>query len=35
MPLVPMRVSLLDGVGHYPMVESPERFVAAVNLTLG
>jgi pimeloyl-ACP methyl ester carboxylesterase len=28
------RVSLLDGVGHYPMVESPERFVAAVNLTL-
>jgi pimeloyl-ACP methyl ester carboxylesterase len=29
------RVSLLDDVGHYPMVESPERFVAAVNLTLG
>jgi pimeloyl-ACP methyl ester carboxylesterase len=28
------RVSLLDDVGHYPMVESPERFVAAVNLTL-
>jgi pimeloyl-ACP methyl ester carboxylesterase len=28
-------VSLLDDVGHYPMVESPERFVAAVDLTLG
>ncbi len=27
-------VSLLDDVGHYPMIESPERFVAAVNLTL-
>ncbi len=24
------RVFLLDGVGHYPMVEAPERFLAAV-----
>jgi pimeloyl-ACP methyl ester carboxylesterase len=24
------RVVRLDGVGHYPMVEAPDRFVAAV-----
>ncbi|MEX1007909.1 MAG: alpha/beta hydrolase [Acidimicrobiia bacterium] len=28
-------VSMLDGVGHYPMIESPARFVTAVDLTLG
>lgn len=27
-------VSLLEGVGHYPMIEAPPRFVDAVNLTL-
>ena len=28
------RVSLLEDVGHYPMLESSERFMEAVNLTL-
>ena len=28
-------VTLLDGVGHYPMVEAPERFAAAVEAALG
>lgn len=28
------RVEHLDGVGHYPMVEAPERFVGAVRGTL-
>jgi pimeloyl-ACP methyl ester carboxylesterase len=28
------QVSLLDDVGHYPMIEAPERFVTAVNRTL-
>ena len=23
-------VTILDGVGHYPMIESPARFAAAV-----
>jgi hypothetical protein len=23
-------VEILDGVGHYPMVETPERFLAAL-----
>jgi pimeloyl-ACP methyl ester carboxylesterase len=25
-----IRLEVLDGVGHYPMVEAPERFLAAV-----
>jgi pimeloyl-ACP methyl ester carboxylesterase len=24
-------VVLLDGVGHYPMVEAPDRFLSAVD----
>jgi pimeloyl-ACP methyl ester carboxylesterase len=28
------RVSLLDDVGHYPMIEAPERFATAVHRTL-
>jgi pimeloyl-ACP methyl ester carboxylesterase len=28
-------VTMLDGVGHYPMVEAPARFTAAVATTLG
>jgi pimeloyl-ACP methyl ester carboxylesterase len=28
------RVTILDGVGHYPMIESPTRFATAVTSTL-
>jgi pimeloyl-ACP methyl ester carboxylesterase len=28
-------VTILDGVGHYPMIEAPERFAAAVTAGLG
>jgi pimeloyl-ACP methyl ester carboxylesterase len=28
-------VEVLDGVGHYPMVEAPERFLTAVRAALG
>jgi pimeloyl-ACP methyl ester carboxylesterase len=27
-------LTVLDGVGHYPMIEAPERFAAAVNAAL-
>ena len=30
-----LTLTLLDGVGHYPMVEAPERFSAAVLDHLG
>ena len=28
-------LEILDGVGHYPMVEAPERFAASVARALG
>jgi pimeloyl-ACP methyl ester carboxylesterase len=28
-------VTILDGVGHYPMIEAPDRFATAVTAALG